>query len=157
MAFTVDLTENVGVAMPFDGHDRFFVVKKTVDFSVHNLANAEIMGLFAIPAGVLVREVLVKVITSADSDTTTFDIGSFTIAEVAIDADGFQYNQNPYQATVPVYVRDPAKDTNAAYAINDGTAGFVYTSDWILGFTNTDAQTLDHGVIEFIAVCIDLR
>lgn len=157
MAFTVDLTEDVGVAMPFSGHGKHFVVKKTVDFSENNLTTNQIIALFPIPADVLVREVLVKVIESADSDTTTYDIGSFTTAEVAIDADAFQYAQNPYQGTVPAYVRDTAVDTNAAYAITDGTAGFVYTDDWILGFTNTDTQTLDNGVLEIIAVCIDLR
>lgn len=159
MAFTVDLTGDVGVALPWDGLNKHFVLKKTVDFSeaANHLANAEIMALMPIPAGVLVREVIAKITTSADSDTTTFEVGSFTTAEVAIQEHGFLYAQNPYQATVPAYVRDTAVDTHAVYALTDGTAGYVGASDWILGFTNTDAQELDNGVIEFMVVCIDLR
>lgn len=159
MAFTVDLTEDVGVALPWSGRDKHFVIKKEVDFSVaaNNLTTNQIMALMTIPGGVLVREVVVKITTSADSDTTTYDIGTFSTAAVAIDAHGFHYAQNPYSATVPAYVRDTAVDTHAIYAPTDGTAGFVQADDWVLGFTNTDTQTLDNGVIEFMVECIDLR
>ena len=159
MAFTVDLTEDEGVAMPFDGLNKHFVVKKVVDFSeaANHLTNAQIMALMNIPAGVLVREVILKVTTSADSDTTTFEVGAYTKAAVEIDGHGFIYAKNPYQATVPAYVRDPDVDTHAIYAIADGTAGYVSGSDWVLTCANSDAQELDNGVIEFMVVCIDLR
>jgi hypothetical protein len=159
MAFTVDLTGDVGVAMPFDGSNKHFVVKKVVDFSeaANHLTQNQIMGLLTIPGGVLVREVIAKITTSADSDTTTFEVGACGTDESEIDIHGFIYAKNQYQATVPAYVRDPDVNTHAIYALADGTAGHVQAADWVLTFKNTDSEEMDNGVIEFMVICIDLR
>ena len=157
MAFTVDLTEDVGVAMPFDGAGKHFVVQKTVDFSVaaNHLANDETMGLFPIPAGVLVEEVIVEVVTCPDADSNDIDIGSYTTAGVAIAATGFGDHFAILGGSVAgTYVRDVAGQT---YSLTDGTAGFVRATDWALGFNNDDADELDAGVLRFIAICKDLR
>jgi hypothetical protein len=156
MAFTVDLTEDVGVAMPFDGAGKHFVVQKTVDFSVaaNHVANAETMGLFPIPAGVLVEEVIVEVVHLPDTDCDDINIGSYTTAGVAIDATGFGDHFTIYASGTGAYVRDVSGQT---YSLVDGTAGFVRATDWALGFLNDDTHELDHGILRFIAICKDLR
>lgn len=155
MAFTIDLTEDVGIVMPFDGHDKHFVIKKVVDFSVYSLDNAGTIGLIPIPAGVLVREVLMKITTSADSDCTDVNIGKYSTAGVVVSSGNqFMDAANPYSATVPAYVRDVAGQT---YSITDGSAGFVDSADWVIGLSCEDSQSLDNGVIEFYAICVDLN
>lgn len=154
MAFTVDLTEDVGVVMPFSGHDKHFVMSKEVDFSVNDLSNAETMGIFPVPAGVLVREVIVEIVELPDSDTDDINIGSFSTAGVAVDATGFGDHFTIYASGLGAYVRDVAGQT---YSMVDGTAGFVRGTDWAIGITNDDTHAIDAGVLRFIAICEDLR
>jgi hypothetical protein len=152
MAFTKDLTENDGYAPPVDGLNKKFVMKRRVDFTVaaNQLANAQTMGLFNVPAGVLVEETLMNVVTP-DADITDVDIGSFTTAGVAVVADGFVDGATLAAAGV---VRDLAGET---YSRQDGTAGYSSTSNWKIGFTNNDAQTINEAVVDFFALCVDLR
>jgi len=157
MAFTVDLTENDGVALPWDGLNKHFVMQKTVDFSVaaNHLASAATMGLFDIPGGVLVEEVIVEVEVCPDADSDDINIGSFTTAGVAVAAEGFGDHFTILGGSVAgTYVRDVAGQT---YSITDGTVGFVRATDWALGITNDDAHELDAGTLRFIAICKDLR
>ena len=160
MAFTVDLTENEGVALPWDGLNKHFVIKKTVDFGVaaNNLAHDCHMALMPIPGGVLVEEVILLITENADSDCDALDVGSFEEDGTAIVADGFIDGATIYTTTgtvaAPVYVRDVAGET---YSITDGTVGFVRATDWVLGCENDDDHTIDNGIITFIAICKDLR
>jgi len=153
MAFKVNLCTNQRPALPWDGRNKHFVMKKRVDFTqaANQLATDEIMALFDVPAGVLVEEVLMNVVT-ADADIDAVDIGSFTVAEAAISADGF-HDGTSIAATG--LKRDLAGET---YSKQDQAAGYMGTSDWIIGFTSkTAAQTLNGAVIDFYAVCVDLR
>jgi len=156
MAFTVDLTTDEGISLPWSGHDKHFVLKKTVDFSVaaNKLTTDRYMALFDIPGGVLVTEVIVKVTTNADSDCDDLNVGSFEADATPIIADGFIDGGTVYASTAPAYLRDPAGET---YSINNGTVGFVRATDWVLGCENQDAHDLVKGVFTFIAICEDLR
>ena len=152
MAFKVNLCTNESPALPWDGRNKHFVMKKRVDFTqaANQLAQNEIMALFDVPAGVLVEEVLMNVVT-ADADVSDVDIGSFTTAEAAISADGFMDGADISSTGLK---RDLAGET---YSRQDQAAGYMGTSDWIVGFTNKDADTLNGAVIDFYAVCVDLR
>ena len=156
MAFTVDLTGDVGIALPWDGGNKHFVIQKTVDFSVtaNNLANTATMGLFTIPGGVLVEEVIIRVDHLSDADSDDINIGSYSTAGVAVDATGFGDHFTHYQTGQDGFCRDVAGQT---YSLTDGTAGFVRATDWTLGIANDDTHTLDHGILTFIAICKDLR
>lgn len=154
--FNVNLTSSEGATLPVDGFGKSFVLKRTVDFTDtdNQLAQNAIMALFHIPAYVKVREVLMRV-TTADTDITTVELGGYsrsgtTITE--IDLDGFGVN-----ATLAAtgYV---AMDVDAVYnPAGTGGRGYVATSDWYVTVKNTDANTLDEAVVEFIAICEDLR
>ncbi len=153
MAFTKDPTASDGYAVPVDGVvGKQFQMNRRVDFrlSANQLAQNEIMALFKVPTGVLVEEVIPYVET-ADADVTDFDIGSFTTAGVAVAADGFLDGASLASAGA---VRDLAGET---YSRQDGTAGYCSTSNWIIGLTNKDADTLNGAVVNFVAVCRDLR
>ena len=153
MAFTKDLTTTDGYAVPVDGVvGKEFQMNRRVDFSVaaNQLAQNEIVALFKVPAGVLVEEVIPYVETP-DTDVTDVDIGGFTTAGVAIVADGFIDGGTLAAAGA---VRDFAGET---YSRQDGTAGFCSTSNWIIGLTNKDADTLNGAVVNFVAICKDLR
>jgi hypothetical protein len=127
-------------------------MKKRVDFTqaANQLAQNEIMALFDVPAGVLVEEVLMNVVT-ADADITDVDVGSFDTAEAAIAADGFMDGADISSTGLK---RDLAGET---YSKQDQSAGYMGTADWIIGFTNKDAQALNGAVIDFYAVCVDRR
>ena len=152
MAFDIDLTANEGAVLPWEGKDKYFVMKKRVDFteSANQLANAKSMGLFDIPAYVLVEEVFM-VVRTADADITDVDIGRYSTAGVVASVDGFVDG-----ATLAAtgLVRDLAGET---YSKQDGTFGYMGTSDWAIGLYNNDAQTIDEAVVDFYAVCMDLR
>jgi len=145
MAFTQDLTQYETVSLPYDGKGKHFVIKKTVDFSDYPLAQNEILGLCDIPANVLVKNVYAYV---SDTDTSVIDIdvGSFTTAGVAVDADGFI---------------DGMTAASKAFSIGAGAyvsaGGYVSASAWSIGVTNNDADDLDDAVITFYIECIDLN
>ena len=141
MAPTKDFTG--AVCLPTDGVHKHFVMKNTVDFSQSGkaLAQNETGGIFDVPAGVMVERVVLNVKTP-QADITDIDVG--------IDggtADGFV---------------DGADISTAGYKtdIDEGytpTAGYLSGTDSIIAVKNLDAQTLNAAVIEFIAVCKDLR
>jgi hypothetical protein len=108
------------------------------------------MGLFKVPAGVLVEEVLMRVKTP-DADVTDVDIGAYSTAGVAVSADGFMDGATLANAGI---VRDLAGET---YSRQDGTAGYSSTSEWMIGLLNNDADTINEAVVEFIAICVDCR
>ncbi len=150
MAFKVDKCDSP--AMPWDGREKEFLLKKRIDFrlSANQLAQNEIMGIFEIPGNVLVEEVLLNVIT-ADADVSDVDVGSFSTAGVAVAADGFIDGADVSTGGVK---RDIADET---YSLTNGTGGYVASANWKIGLTNKDAQALDAAVIDVIARCIDLR
>jgi len=152
MAFAKNLTTSEGFSLPVDGLTKDVILRKRVDFTVaaNQLAQNEIMALFKIPAFVLVEEVFM-VVRTADTDITDVDIGSFTTAGVAVAADGFM---DGLSLAAEGLIRDLAGET---YSPQDQTAGYMATSDWVVGFTNKDAQTIDGAVVDFFAVCKDLR
>jgi hypothetical protein len=152
MDFKVDLTTKEGYSLPVDGLTKDVVLRKRVDFTVaaNQLAQNEVMALFKIPAFVLVEEVFM-VVRTADADVTDVDIGSFTEAGVGVAADGFM---DGLSLAALGLIRDLAGET---YSPQDQTAGYMGTSDWVVGFTNKDAQALDGAVVDFFAVCKDLR
>ncbi len=152
MAFAKNLTTSEGFSLPVDGLTKDVVLRKRVDFTAaaNQLAQNEIMALFKIPAFVLVEEVFM-VVRTADTDITDVDIGSFTTAGVAVSADGFM---DGLSLAAEGLIRDLAGET---YSPQDQTAGYMGTSDWVVGFTNKDAQTIDGAIVDFFAVCKDLR
>ncbi len=152
MAFDMDLTSRDGYAEPVDGIVKKFLMKKRVDFTVaaNQLANAKKMGLFKVPAYVLVEEVAM-VVRTADADITDVDIGRFSTAGVAAAVDAFVDGAS---LAVTGLIRDLAGET---YSRQDGTAGYMGETDWIIGLTNNDADTINGAVIDFVAFCVDLR
>lgn len=151
MAYTKDVTTGFTSVLPACARDKLYVLQKYVDFTDTDnaLANAETMGIFDIPAGVLVREVGMWVIT-ADADISDVDMGSYSTAGVAVGATTFVGS-----ATIAStgWKRDVLGQT---YSF-DGTAGYISASDWSIGFSNNDAQTINEAKIMFFAICIDLR
>jgi hypothetical protein len=94
MAFTKDTTTNDGYSLPVDGIVKHFVLKKRVSFASYPLAQNETVGLFKIPAGVLVLEVAMNVVT-AQADISDLDVGDFTTAGVVGTLDGFLDGADP--------------------------------------------------------------
>ncbi len=141
MAPTKDFTG--AVCIPTDGVHKQYVMKATINFgdSGKSLAQNESAGIFDVPAGVMVERVVLNVKTP-QADITDIDVG--------IDggvADGFI---------------DGADISTAGYKtdIDEGytpTAGFLSGSDAIIAVKNMDANTLNAAVIDFFAVCVDLR
>lgn len=156
MAFNIDLTENGATGTPGDipvsGLNKKFRIDKTVDFSDSDnfLAQTEVAALMTIPAYVHIKEVMILVHT-ADADVSDVDLGPYTTAGVAVDADGFVDG-----ATLAAtgLVRDVG---TAAYNQQSGTDGYMGTSDWVLGILNNDADTLNGAIVTFMAVGYDLR
>ncbi len=152
MAFDVDLTSRESACEPVDGILKKFVMKRRVDFTqtANQLATAKTMGLFQVPAYVLVEEVFM-VVRTADADITDVDIGRFSAAGVVAAVDAFVDG-----ATIAAtgLVRDLAGET---YSRQDGTAGYMGEAAWAIGLTNNDAQTINEAIIDFFAVCVDLR
>ncbi len=149
MAFKVDVSDSA--ALPFDGKDKHFILKKRIDFTeaANQLAQNEIMAVFEIPADVLVEEVMLDVIT-ADADVSDVDVGSFTTAGVGVAADGFL---DGVDISTTGLKRDLAGET---YSKQDGTAGYRAASAWMVGLTNKDADAVNGAVIDVYAVCQDL-
>lgn len=152
--FTVNKTDNR--AMLSWPRGKTFVLKRRVDFSEDNLAQNGIMALFMIPAYVKVREVFMRVIT-ADSDWNTSGLlGAYSRSGTtisAIDADGFAVTGQT--GTTTGY---KAMDVDAVYnPAGTGANGYVATSEWYVTFTNLDADTINEAVVDFIAICEDLR
>ena len=152
MAFTVDLTENEGVAISVDSINRHFSMTRDVDFTetANQLIQTATMGLFLVPAFVLIEEVMILVLT-ADADITDVDIGRYSTAGVAAAADAFVDGATLANTGL---VRDLAGET---YSRTDGTAGYMGQADWAIGLINNDAQTLNEAKIRFIALGVDLR
>ena len=153
MAFEINLASSENAAVPVDGSiGKNFIMRREVDFTVaaNQLAQTKAMGLFKVPAGVLVEEVLMRVKTP-DADVTDVDIGSYSTAGVAVVADGFMDGATLANAGI---VRDLAGET---YSRQDGTAGYSSTSEWMIGLLNNDADTINEAVVEFIAICVDCR
>jgi hypothetical protein len=91
-------------------------------------------------------------VVTADAQIDAADIGSFNATtEAAIAADGFHDGTDIHTVGLK---RDLAGET---YSKQDQSAGYMGTADWIIGFTNKDAQALNGAVIDFYAVCVDLR
>lgn len=151
MAFDIDQTTYDGYAPAEDGFMKSFIMKRTVDFTVaaNALAQTKVMGLFKVPAYVLVREVIM-VVKTADAQVSDVDIGSYSTAAVAVDADGF-HNGSTLASTGII------RDLSAAYNLLAGTAGYVSATNWTIGFLNNDADTINDAKIDFFADCVDLR
>ena len=155
--FDVDLVENEGAGVMY-GPEKMGVLKRTVDFSMaaNLLAQNKIMSLFKIPAKVLVTKVIMNVLT-ADADVTTVNMGVYTEAAngdiTEVDLDGFGVNLDPHLVGLV------ANDVDAVYnSAGTGGRGYVNMSaESIITLQNVDAQSLDSAVIEFYAVCEDLR
>lgn len=156
--FTINKTDNLPVLSWPPG--KCFVLKRTVDFTVaaNQLVQNGIMALFEIPAHVKVREVGMRVIT-ADADLATSGyFGAYTrVAATStitvVDEDGFAVTGQVMNATGYV-----AMDVDAAYNPQGTTArGYVSTSPWYVTFTNKDTDTINEAVVEFFAICEDLR
>jgi hypothetical protein len=153
MAIHIDLTSAEGYAVPVDGAvGRTFQMVRHVDFTetANQLAQTEIMALFKVPAGVLVKEVMIYVET-ADADVSDVDIGNASSAGVTISADGFVDGATLASTGLK---RDLAGET---YSLQDGTAGYCSTSDTIIILTNNDADTINGAIVNFIARCEDCR
>jgi hypothetical protein len=51
-----------------------------------------------------------------------------------------------------------AMDVDAVYnPQGTGANGYVATSPWYVTFTNKDTDTINEAVVEFFAICEDLR
>jgi len=152
MAFTIDLTENESYAKPVDAVDRHFVMHRRVDFTEtdNQLANAQTMGLFQVPPYVLVEEVIM-VVRTADADVTDVDIGRYSTAGVVAAVDAFI--DGGTLATTGEK-RDLAGET---YSKQDGTAGYMGAAAWTIGLINNDADTINEAIVDFFAICVDLR
>ncbi len=152
MAFDIDLTSRESASEPVDGILKKFVMKRRVDFTqtANQLAQTKTVGLFKVPAYVLVEEVF-AVVRTADADVTDVDLGSFSSAGVAVAADGFI--DGGTLATTGLK-RDLAGET---YSRQDGTAGYMAETDWCIGLTNNDADPINGAIVDFYAACVDLR
>ncbi len=152
MAFTVDLTAYEDPCVPVDGINRHVCLTRKVDFTetANQLIQTATMGLFLVPAYVLIEEVLILV-TTADADITDVDIGRYSTAGVVAAVDAFVDG-----ATLAAtgLVRDLAGET---YSRTDGTAGYMGEAAWAIGLINNDADTLNGAVVKFIALGVDLR
>ncbi len=152
MAFDIDLTSRDGYAEPVDGIVKKFLMRRRVDFTAaaNQLANAKTMGLFKVPAYVLVEEVAM-VVRTADAQVTDVDIGRFSTAGVVAAVDAFADGAS---LAATGLIRDLAGDT---YSRQDGTAGYMGEADWIIGLTNNDADMINDAIVDFVAFCVDLR
>ncbi len=152
MAFTVDLTENEGAEISVDSINRHFSMTRDVDFTeaANQLIQTATMGLFLVPAYVLIEEVMLLILT-ADTDITDVDIGRYSTLGVVAAVDAFVDG-----ATLAAtgLVRDLAGET---YSRTDGTAGYMGEADWAIGLINNDADAINGAVVRFIALGVDLR
>ena len=152
MAFHVDLTANESYGKPADAVDRHFIMHRRVDFTetANQLAQTETMGLFQVPPYVLVEEVIM-IVRTADADVSDVDIGRYSTAGVVAAVDAFVDG-----ATIAATgcIRDLAGET---YSKQDGTVGYMGAAAWTIGLINNDADTINEAVIDFFAICLDLR
>lgn len=144
MPITYDALNDV-YSVPVDGVKRFYVLKNVVDFSDNNVANAETMAIFDLPANTLVMEVL-ALVTTADTLVSDVDIGI-----VGADVDGFQDGVDISSAG---WKRQANVGAGIVYVI---PTCYISTSDVQIGIINNDAQTIDDAVVEFYALCVDLN
>ena len=133
-----------GRALPAVGAGRTTVLSAIVDCSANNVAAADIVKLFDIPAGTLVQD-LIAIVETAEGEALTLNLGDYlTETDAAVDADGYgaAVNANVEAAT-------KATDTEAlGYAL-----GKYYAADSYIGALFSAAA--DTAVITFKAICVN--
>lgn len=156
MAFTVSAA--VGSGYPANGAGKTYTMKNTFSFATNNMEDGEYAHLFTIPAGTFVEYVVAKV-TTAEGATLTADIGDFTSAGVATDADGYLDGINlnstsTWSCSAPGTVSDTSITD---YSLSPAYArGKFYGATGYIGMecNNNGADT---AVVEFTVACRDLN
>lgn len=151
MAISIDLTTKEDGAVPVDGINKHYLMKKTVDFTLaaNQLATTLIMALFEVAPKQLIEEVFM-VVDTIDADITTVDLGVATLADVTISENGFMEDLS---LAVAGLIRDLAGET---YSPQDGTVGYYTAAGCKIILTNQDAQTINEAKVTFFAKCLDL-
>ncbi len=128
--------------LPFQSRGKHHQVSIDVDFSVtgNSLAQNDLMGLLAIPAGMDVVSAKIKV-TTANAAVTNVDLGltadDGTPATAADLIDGATLGTTGYKSGAGTRVQT--------------------TADMLVVLTNLDADTLSAGVIEVKLDLVDMR
>lgn len=139
---TVDKTGSI--SLPAAGFGKCVIMQNHIDFTVsaNQLTQGQTMDIFDLPANVLCQEVLMHISTVC-AGVTDVDIGT------AADTSGFMDG-----ATLATsgWVRDVSGE---AYTLASG--GYISNSDAVITLKNMDATTLTSAIIDFYAVCFDLR
>ena len=156
MATLYDLrpgTDAYGV--PFFDRPGHFRAHVPLDFSVNNLGSADSAKIWNIPANVRIDKVTVKIATG-EGATATVDIGDFTTAEVAIDADGYANDLSIQTATIlsqsspPTLVEGAPNTYTPAYGF-----GKLYTAAAVMHLLANNA--LDAAVIDVFIEGVDFN
>lgn len=154
MAFTKDASSGTGFAA-IDGN-RCFVLENNFSFATYNLGSAETAKLFTIPARTYVACVTAEV-TTAEGATLTIDVGDFSSAGVAVDADGYLDGVNcnstsTFDASTSMTVVDgsPNDTIDNAYA-----NGKFYSAAGYIGLLCNNASA-DAAVVKIKALCFDM-
>ncbi len=136
-----DFTENKQL-FPWDGKSKHFVVKHRLDFSKVPMVNADAARAMAVPAGVMVKNVVAKVVTPEGG------AGAFTIGHAAGDA-GFEGNGdiNAVAGTRTKGIGGTDADVTAG--------GYLYTSDGYLFFEAS--VDLDAAIVDLATEVVDFR
>ena len=155
MAFTKDASQGSTNFAAKDG-GRCFVLENNFSFATYNLGSTETAKLFAIPARTFVACVTAEV-TTAEGATLTIDVGDFSSAGVAVDADGYLDGVNCnststfVDSTSMTVVDGSPNDTiDNAYA-----NGKFYSAAGYIGLLCNNASA-DTAVVKFKALCFDM-
>ncbi len=127
---------------PWDAKDKHYVVKHRLDFSKTALLNADAAKAIAVPAGVMVKNVVAKIITPEGG------AGAFTIGHAAADA-GFEGNGdiNAAANTLSRGIGGTDADVTAD--------GYLYAADGFIFFEGS--IDLDAAVVDIMAEIVDFR
>ena len=139
------ITEQVSSASLANVHSRDFFQERLIDFAEagNEMAAADTMDLFAVPANVLIMGAKVEVIT-ADSAATPMDLG-ITGGDVDLLLDGVVANATGISKS---------GDAVAAEAVV-GDGGMISDADWIVSLL-ANTTGLSDGVMRFQIWGVDL-
>ena len=146
MAFTQDASSGNTFGAKEGG--RCFVLENNFSFATYNLGSAETALLFNIPARTYVACVTAEV-TTAEGATLTVDVGDFSAAGVAVDADGYLAAVN-CNSTSTFVDGSPNDSIDNAYA-----NGKFYSAAGYIGLLCNNAAA-DTAVVKFKALCFDM-
>jgi hypothetical protein len=141
-----------GNALNHQDGGKTFVVKRTVDCSANNVAQADVVKLMNVPANTFVKQVIVNVRT-AEGGTLTLDVGDHAIANDAeVDKDGYHDGLNG-NAQAVVFTRAQLAENTTTIAYAEGK--FYAAATAYIGALFNNAA--DAAVIDFIIECVDCR